>query len=168
MDEDCPLCDDMLETTNHLLCQCSVSDDVWGCASLEHIVQSRAANSFADFMANLLQQEPNSAVELFLTICWFIWLGRNDKVWQGTNFNAAQVASKGFQYLEEVERIRTINSHITSPKPPCQISWRAPPRGTIKLNVDGAVFSGTGRAGVGAVLRKHDGVVLRASTMKST
>lgn len=81
---------------------------VWNCAALEQLFRRSVSGSFAERMNFWLRGVTKHDLELFLTICWFIWLGRNDKVWNNVQFDAVKIAAKGFQY--NLERLRMCTS----------------------------------------------------------
>lgn len=155
IEEECPLCDDAMESAKHLLCDCSISRAVWSCAMLENQVRGGEGKNFAELISVLLQQGPKPVVELFLTTCWFIWSGRNDVIWKGARFDASQIAENSFRYLEEIEKIKSASKQ-EKPNTLAMSGWMPPPRGNVKHNVDGAIFVDSGRSG------DEEGMVLRA------
>lgn len=110
MDEDCPLCEELMESTKHLLCDFTYTKAVWDFATLDQLRNDREGESFSELFSSLARQQPKAVMELFLTICWFIWSGQNAVVWRGERFDASKVAVKSFQYLEELEKLREVSS----------------------------------------------------------
>lgn len=79
IEEDCPLCEESMESVEHLFCDCNVVRSIWNNAMLEHLVCDRIETSFFGLFSALNRQQPQGIVELFFIICWSIWNGRNNR-----------------------------------------------------------------------------------------
>lgn len=164
VDEDCPMCEETMESVKHLLCDCETSRVVWSCAMLDGSVRGHEEQSFSELVSMLLNKESQAWMELWLTICWFIWIGRNNLIWRKRRFDAAQTAANSFRYMEELQRMRS-NSNVDN-GPREQVIWRSPPENDLKVNVDGAIFTHTGRSGVGAIIRDWKGELKHVLAME--
>ncbi|XP_073284608.1 uncharacterized protein [Primulina huaijiensis] len=94
-------------------------------------------------------------------ISWSIWLARNQWVFEGRSMHGREVVSRAgniwaqFLTSKPVRISNTINE-------PHLIHWNAPPVGSIKINVDAAVFDDSDFFGVGVIVRDDKGMVLMA------
>jgi hypothetical protein len=107
-------------------------------------------------------------------IAWRVWFARN-KVTHDKPLPSVE-GSKRFicNYIQSLENIkcapvediikgkRPLGAAVPAagPRPPHDIPWPRPPAGAAKLNIDGAFFAQTGKAGAGMILRSSDGGVI--------
>ena len=112
-------------------------------------------------MINLLGQEVQR-LELFGVVAWFIWSHRNrlrlnekglpsEKI-----FEAAKVYLSGYQ--------AKFPSKMKPPKE--NAKWQPLVEGLYKTNYDGAVFTESGEAGIGIIVRDARGEVIAALAEK--
>jgi len=168
VEENFPLCQTESESTLHCFMSCPFALSVWRLSSLDTLLTSCQASSFALVIKQVLAQGNLVQVKLFLILCWLIWSARNDKVWRDKENDPPQVVAHGSKYLAEIEACHRQFAPSMAPRSQQPERWTPPPPGTLKLNVDGALFSQSPRAGVGAIVRDETGALVRYMTNKFT
>ncbi|XP_031131672.1 uncharacterized protein LOC116033057 [Ipomoea triloba] len=149
----CPFCPFDTETVTHLLCDCSIARQVWGCNDV------LLGRSFVEFVESTLRQacveDSVNMVARFLVI----WLVRNDLIWHGkvwtleamhNYINALLVTWRDLQATPPTTQHMDANP----------VTWSPPPLGMISCNVDAVLHEGT--VTYGAILRDHQGVFVAA------
>ncbi|KAF7803956.1 reverse transcriptase [Senna tora] len=95
---------------------------------------------------------------LFIYLLWHIWIARNKKVFENSDFSVANIVflAKGkageFSFLSvDKESGRNQSNH------PIQIRWNPSPPNWLKLNTDGSCLSNSAEIGAGGSLRDSMG-----------
>ncbi|KAL4346365.1 hypothetical protein GQ457_17G012800 [Hibiscus cannabinus] len=177
----CALCEEDLETPDHLLCYCKVAWRVWQawcCAWNVHLVAPRSLRSLLLIWENMSIKPSFRPLwrVAFCGIIWTIWLHRNEIVFKNKKCDGEVLADLALLRIEYwcksnwPESFVSVNDFILYPagvclrqkheRRPLLGSWVAPKVGCFKFNVDGAVKGSFGEAGVGGILRDHNGTVL--------
>ncbi|MQL77387.1 hypothetical protein Taro_009796 [Colocasia esculenta] len=110
---------------------------------------------------------------IFMAVIWEIWCSRNRARFQGKGMSAQHIINRSwlsvqaiwisanFQRIPQIwsEALRQpskdeVNRDTMAPK---VAKWFTPPKGRLKLNVDGAFKMTTNEAGGGGILRDHKG-----------
>ncbi|KAI3459158.1 hypothetical protein Pfo_015821 [Paulownia fortunei] len=98
-----------------------------------------------------------------LLILWFLWTERNDAKFRNKGFYSHRVIWKTYKHLYYLFKCRKLDRKLwrgdmttakklefnlcfEEPKKTLKITWRKPPLGWYKLNMDGASKGGTGQA----------------------
>ncbi|GMJ15548.1 hypothetical protein HRI_005224000 [Hibiscus trionum] len=178
----CPLCKSSAETTAHLFLHCKYTWSLW-----QHLASywNLAFTMPADIPSMLLMWKDlsllrnSNSIWMFIpaSTLWSIWLYRNEIVFHNKLFDPCN--------LIFITRFRIV-SWFKSRNPDCQVcfddlmsnlacpipqksslkgqkvtcSWKPPPRGFLKFNVDAAMPTKGDSGGIGGVLRNHSGNVL--------
>lgn len=96
---------------------------------------------------------------IFIYILWHLWTSRNHKVFQAATFShhlvfeLASFKAVEFHFLSS-------SSYLPSTKLVINISWKLPPLGWFKLNIDGSCLGNcrnSGSISVGGLIRDHCG-----------
>uniref|UniRef100_A0A1J3ELU2 RNase H type-1 domain-containing protein n=1 Tax=Noccaea caerulescens TaxID=107243 RepID=A0A1J3ELU2_NOCCA len=97
-------------------------------------------------------------------ILWRLWKTRNDWIIKGTEYDALQTIKKATEDMEEWKSRKENQGslEIKNPMPtnPLRESWKPPPSGWVKCNVDGTWNKDAVDNGIGWVLRDSKGDVL--------
>ncbi|XP_062021071.1 uncharacterized protein LOC133737560 [Rosa rugosa] len=130
---------------------------LWGPLQLE--VRNNPSSNVHAWLLHVYDLLPNHKLELFFMLVWAIWVECNNVTWKGTSFCPVNTATWATKLLEDYHA-----AHPGSPKKKSRhkTQWQLPPRGRLKLNIDGAFHSATGQGGIGALIRNEDGVCLAA------
>ncbi|XP_050238286.1 uncharacterized protein LOC126687773 [Mercurialis annua] len=99
---------------------------------------------------------------LMVVICWRIWLARNDKYFNNSEWTASEVNCRALTQLHEFSSAHVLNNqslimHNGSSR---QVQrWRPPPPGRIKINFDAALNISNRIAAVGLVCSNSSGYI---------
>ncbi|XP_019155740.1 PREDICTED: uncharacterized protein LOC109152494 [Ipomoea nil] len=148
----CPMCGYMVETLEHLFCDCVFGEGVWGAVN---VLQGR---DFASFLTHVIGRLSVEEAWTLAAVFWTIWTARNDVVWHNKipeRVNASeQMLRLQLTWKEAYAVQRPTVRHAPE--------WISPPCYTVKCNVD-AALSGEG-ASFGAVVRDHNGGFVAAKS----
>ncbi|KAL6564457.1 hypothetical protein OROMI_015907 [Orobanche minor] len=155
----CPLCSGACEDDFHAMVSCRVAREVWNISPIGNL--SAHFSNFVDFWLFLVKHK-HKFLGLAASICLVLWSNRNDKVWNQHFSPAFILFSKAVDFLKSWQVAQLACRPISPSHPSPATIWSPPASGYIKLNVDGAIFSESGFAGFGLVLRGPDSVFLAA------
>ncbi|XP_028805650.1 uncharacterized protein LOC114760554 [Neltuma alba] len=93
---------------------------------------------------------------LFAGICWGIWKGRCNYVFEGHEMDACSCVAAAMRLVREFEEATTRKARRESSSMKVEISksWRKPAEGVVKVNIDAGFKSSLKLAAVGVVCRK--------------
>ncbi|EOX95147.1 Uncharacterized protein TCM_004701 [Theobroma cacao] len=176
----CNVCNNDVESINHLFFICRAVWDVW-CMWLADWgnISCFPGDAPAFFLA-----WNNCPVDIarrkvwrmsFFTIVWSIWLYKNKMVFDGLTWDACKVLeiikirmawwvkSKWPQDNLDTLKIVRFSLLVAIPtkrdKVKVQVQWKIPPNGWLKFNTDGAARGYPGPLGIWGVLRNEKGMV---------
>ncbi|MQM10730.1 hypothetical protein Taro_043626 [Colocasia esculenta] len=108
-----------------------------------------------------------------MAVIWELWCSRNIARFQGTRMSAQHIINRSWLSVQAIcrsanfqkipqnwrEALRQpskgeVNRNTMAPK---VVKWFTPPKGRLKLNVDGAFKATTNEAGGGGILRDYKG-----------
>lgn len=102
-------------------------------------------------------------LELFITVCWGIWLNRNE-VRNGEPVKLVrEIVRRALYLVDEFFAAKLPAQNETST---VEFKWSASPRNKLKINVDGAIFKNAGEAGVGMIIKDSQGYIVAAQSKK--
>lgn len=103
-------------------------------------------HDFKELFQYIIKEGKN--LECFATIIWMVWFRRN----------ALRIGSKPFPIHQVIPDVRAVQAEYRCATPPKlpditnrvpqQVSWKPPPRATLKVNFDGALFKDENSVGV--------------------
>ena len=94
-------------------------------------------------------------MEVFFGVAWAIWYNRNKIVHKALSHHPDQIWCFAKKYIHEFKSASTRCSQSST-------KWTAPPRGSFKINVDGATSENERNSRVGVVIRDVNGNVIAA------
>nr|GFB16769.1 reverse transcriptase [Tanacetum cinerariifolium] len=99
-----------------------------------------------------------------LMVMWRIWCVRNSKAHRGAEMSRIELKSRRVLCY----KISNADSkaHIGTLNAPSNVLWSPPSKGVIKINTDGGISSRNGVAGIGFVMRGHNGSVVVAENRR--
>ncbi|XVF70058.1 hypothetical protein PTKIN_Ptkin11bG0130700 [Pterospermum kingtungense] len=102
-----------------------------------------------------------------IMVQWAIWNARNAAVKNNVVNSATYTANQALTLFKE---FKIAQDRGNRPRRQQDQNWRAPPKGMVKINFDGAVCMRSNTGGIGIVIRDHLGVILEAlqSSVKGT
>ncbi|KAG2689169.1 hypothetical protein I3760_09G128000 [Carya illinoinensis] len=86
--------------------------------------------------------------------------GRNKFIYDNSFLHFSSVVSTALSMQSDFKKAQLLES--SSQDTPRVLIWKPPPQGSLKMNVDGATLGEIDKAGIGLVLRDHEGNVLMA------
>jgi len=113
----------------------------------------------SDSTLEIIAVGTSTDLETFFVTAWVIWYNRNQIVFEYTCQLPYQIWNFAMDYLKDVHGTRTsqlLHRTVESGK------WETPPRGAVKINVDGAISEQGRNSGIGVVIRDFRGKVIAA------
>ncbi|KAL4320117.1 hypothetical protein GQ457_18G008920 [Hibiscus cannabinus] len=175
----CPLCGLYPESVFHLLFNCTVAWQVWSrCAAYWGLSLAFPGDPGAFLLAwhGICPSEALDSIWHFLpfAILWTIWLFRNDMVFNNCQLDVVQlfflVKTRAASWFKACapDSICSLDDLILDPsiadrsgrfprRPRIDLSWKAPPLGFLKMNIDGAMLSNGTKGGIGGIVRNSFG-----------
>lgn len=151
-----------VEDTVHVLWSCQSLKEIWWEEKTcrKHLLEKFA--SFRDLFLGMKRHEIPNLAELFAMLAWSIWNKRNA-------CRMGQVYPPNSRIFNDaVERLQEYHSVLDEPlfssvgPIPSATQWVPPKNPLFKVNYDGALFRDTSTAGLGAVIRDHEGHLIGA------
>ena len=105
-------------------------------------------------MMDALSQEQ---MEWFCASLWALWSERNKLLWLGTSFNPSFLFVWVGQYVSEFQLAR-FPVKDTQKQKRHLAKWEYPPRGRLKMNIDGAYCSEKVCGGIVVIVRDEKGL----------
>ncbi|XP_015386620.1 uncharacterized protein LOC107177390 [Citrus sinensis] len=104
-----------------------------------------------------------------VAICWTIWHFRNLFIFEKKNLDGQLAVAKAKATMESYRRAKgSPRQDYPKQGPYAQPSWKPPPKGWLKMNVDAAVKSQEQYVGLGSAIRNHKGEFVAAVVKKSS
>ncbi|XP_010446097.1 PREDICTED: uncharacterized protein LOC104728868 [Camelina sativa] len=165
-DDNCQRCVEAIESTNHLLFQCRVSQEIWSLSlGSFHSGTSPFSNSVhqnVDFLLSFNNHQRKD-VSISPFIGWHIWKARNDLLFKNKKLSIPDIINKAFMDLQQWKDSLLSNQEKTetgkSQKGEKQVFTKSVSKGELNLKaneyycfVDGSWVSPTEIAGIGWVL----------------
>ena len=154
------LCHDKPEDVLHALWDCYLVKEIWWQEDLckPHITERFV--SFQDLLLGILNKHDHYLVERFAVIAWSIWYKRNTTRTGSPLLPRTQIHADALECLNEFHQVQDMPT--VSHQPPTPVHCCPPLNSSCKVNFDGAIFQKLGAAGIGAVIRDHEGRVIGA------
>ncbi|XP_041001634.1 uncharacterized protein LOC121247334 [Juglans microcarpa x Juglans regia] len=114
--------------------------------------------SFWDLANLALDRGADELLTKFVIIAWGIWYRRNKFLYEQVSMQISVVVNNALNIQHKQLQV----FDVSNKKIHRVVSWNPPPIGFLKLNVDGAMFGDQNFAGVGVLLRDHNGDVVVA------
>lgn len=121
---------------------------------------------FRDVIDWFWVQKGREEVESFVTLCWQIWMARNEAIFNSIFDPPSLCVEKSLDWLGEYRKVLLYgmgNSPSSRPK----VSWCRPPSGVIKINVDGAFSLNNDKHRIGFIAQDSLGKFFMASSRTS-
>lgn len=159
-DDTCVMCESLAESHMHLFFVCTKAMDCWDRINLGNHIREllHRANDFTTMLFDFLDRLPSYQQHAAAMLLWSLWKSRNIKLWDSLDTTTASTVSRAKDTLHEwrcMQRAR--------PQPQNQdhiISWKKPPEGVLKCNIDAATFSHNTVTGFGMCFRNFKGQLL--------
>lgn len=161
----CCFCDTQVEDLRHALLYCPPIKQAL--ASRFSVFQNKDyQGGFMQAAIDIMTKNSTNALSDFLLFTWAFWFRRNKMIHEQLNLPIQQVIATALAM-----------KHVTKTGAPLQLApgvlphkhrWSAPPENAFKLNTDGALFFDLNKAGLGIILRDHNGDIVLAGSGSET
>ncbi|CAH9106024.1 unnamed protein product, partial [Cuscuta epithymum] len=153
----CGLCgDEGDESLLHLFVTCREAKEAWRAVNWRQVNQSVSA--FPDWLQLNFQSLQEKELTRLILGCWGIWRERNQRVWNGSKLDRAQILRKAEAYVEGWSMAQRPKLASGSRWGVCSSLWQRPGMNWGKVNTDASVRNGG--CGFGWVLRDASGIFL--------
>ncbi|XP_024633477.1 uncharacterized protein [Medicago truncatula] len=115
-------------------------------------------DNFTAMLFDLLDRLPEQQRLTTVMTLWSLWKSRNLKLWESTDTTAVAIVSRACDVHREWSCMQKVK--FTQPNSDINFSWTKPLNGTIKCNVDAAVFNNNSMVGYGMCFRDSLGQLL--------
>ena len=174
----CVLCKADGETGFHLMVSCHFARSLWDWAfslfGCSWNPPSDMQGLFAPSFRWRLKRVRTMWRGLRAAVCWTLWEERNSRIFSEIQRGAADLKAiihiRAVQWLKYLKLFTdyTVDdmlrkwgeiANCTQTKLVMKVVWTLPPRGFLKLNVDGCSRGNPGQSGIGGVFRDENGVI---------
>ncbi|PWA74859.1 hypothetical protein CTI12_AA246610 [Artemisia annua] len=158
----CVHCTAPMEDIKHALFLCNWARDVWASMNLMDLTDQAEEIPIEEIITTA-KDRGNETLNMMLMGMWRIWCARNSKAHGGKHVEPNEIKLSTSGILDDFTRanVNWEENRVTSNNP-CQVRWSPPTNGVIKINADGGISSENGVAGLGFIMRCHNGSVLVA------
>ncbi|CAN1131165.1 Putative ribonuclease H protein At1g65750 [Linum perenne] len=161
---ECGICEQGVESNNHLFFDCDFTRECWAKAGLEQFIADlrTRSDSFLERLTRLLEHSDAGKIETAMAMLWSLWRERNARVWRNEKkpaFVVTRLAIEGLKDWKQAQQKKAPDP-VAGNQVRCS-KWHPPPRGRLKCNVDWAEFRGQRLSGIGASLRDSSGTLLQ-------
>jgi hypothetical protein len=162
---DCYFCN-REEQVEHCFLQCQYVKEIWKqltnefgiCLNLKSFINVR------QWLLDWISKASDFHSIILAVAIWHIWENRNNTRNGEVILHPLRVVGKIRAYIEFIS-LHSVNPSVSNRREtlPSTQKWSPPPEGVLLINVDAAIFSKSGQAGFGVVVRDHRGMLLAAS-----
>lgn len=166
----CPVCLQFDESIEHLLFKCQWTRAVWFGCNVNLDVNCESNSSILKWTSHILDSRPveeaKSLLERVVFIAWYIWKSRNEFIFESVPVNPMATMLRAMEaYGEFLSISNSQQVPMDNPQTVDSYSqWRAPGRGSYKLNCDVAVVDNGKEGKTAAVIRDWKGSLVNGST----
>ncbi|CAH9083997.1 unnamed protein product [Cuscuta epithymum] len=137
----CGLCgDEGDESLLHLFVTCREAKEAWRAVNWRQVNQSVSA--FPDWLQLNFQSLQEKELTRLILGCWGIWRERNQRVWNGSKLDRAQILRKAEAYVEGWSMAQLPKLASGSRWGVCSSLWQRPGMNWGKVNTDASVRNG--------------------------
>ncbi|XP_040367431.1 uncharacterized protein LOC121050669 [Rosa chinensis] len=159
VDLQCVFCYKHMEDELHLFKNYKEVAPLWLSCPLALRSPEHPTHSIDEWIMAMMDTLKPKQRDLFFVLSWAIWNDHNNIIWKAGGFNSWSMVCWSVRWLEEYQSVHsTARTKVRRPR----VQWGFPPSGRLKINVDGAFQSDTGKGGIGVVARDELGVCLAA------
>lgn len=159
IETDCPLCRQSPESLKHLMCDCIQVAPLWH--GLEDCPLPGLDDEFNAWLAGVITSGNQLAILKCIALCWCIWRGRNEVVWNNKVWNVSHIKNEAANLLHAWQDV-SFEPHEVPNLPMTEPDILFIPEGGVHFFVDAAVFPNEGKPFSGVVITDKDGVFLGA------
>uniref|UniRef100_A0A2N9F8Q9 RNase H type-1 domain-containing protein n=1 Tax=Fagus sylvatica TaxID=28930 RepID=A0A2N9F8Q9_FAGSY len=153
-----PCCSECLnadEDAIHSIWGCQVLTPLWAKTGHFHALQALQFSSFGELLKEVLNKLDEHHQLIFAVQAWLVWFRRNKGRVENQWDDLDSLGIRASIVIQDHLLHHSKSESTTLPSPITH--WQPPDRGTWKINFDGAMRKDIGAAGVGVVVRNHQG-----------
>ncbi|KAF5450764.1 hypothetical protein F2P56_031091 [Juglans regia] len=147
------------EDINHVILYCFRLQDVL-LSELTFLKENVVQTDFIHIVKRVVRRNKAGELEKLFLCAWGIWYSRNQLIFENKRISLEQAIDHALLVAKEYEC--AVAEQQMGSKPHC--GWLHLPVGSLKLNIDGALFHDQGRSSVGMILQDETGNVLFTTT----
>ncbi|KAL9433530.1 hypothetical protein AB3S75_028375 [Citrus x aurantiifolia] len=164
----CPRCGSKGENVFHALFACKAAQKMWKLTDFKEDLEHTANQDMLSVLQGLMERRTLREVELIVALCWAIWHSRNLFVFEKKNEDGHISVAKAEATVESYRRIKAPQRQDNPLQAAAaQPSWKPPPEGWFKMNVDAAIRTNDQMVELGIAIRNHKGEFIAAAMKKS-
>ncbi|XP_024172006.1 uncharacterized protein LOC112178017 [Rosa chinensis] len=153
----CVYCSNGVEDSLHLFKNCDALRTFWMHSSLELQPGKHPSIVLDVWFWDMVDALNGEKLEYFLMALWVVWMERNNIVWKASVSNPTNMHAWAKSFLHEYKQLHKRQGGKAKRS---LIKWTCPPRGRLKINIDGSFCTETGGGGVGVVVRNFEGTCI--------
>ncbi|PRQ45142.1 putative ribonuclease H-like domain, reverse transcriptase zinc-binding domain-containing protein [Rosa chinensis] len=155
----CVFCKSTNESSLHVFKECDALQCFWRLGPLKLKAKEQAAGDLKNWLFDVLDMLNSNQVDFFFMALWSVWTERNKIVWNDGCFQPMHMIQWCTSSLEEFQKY---HQKVACKKKRPLTKWQCPPRGRLKINIDGAFQVDSGVGGIGVVVRDDLGTGIAA------
>ncbi|XP_024190354.1 uncharacterized protein LOC112194337 [Rosa chinensis] len=159
MDVACVFCKSTNETSLHVFKECAFLQSFWRLCPLGLNSREHAACGMKEWIFDMIDIPSNDQLDLFFMALWSVWIERNKIVWNDGSCQPMYMIQWCMRSLEEFQKY---HPKATNKKKRRVTKWQCPPKGRLKINIDGAYKADTNVGGIGVIVRDDLGIGIAA------
>ena len=161
----CPLCNTMVESTEHLFLQCLWVNTIWLDGSMTSGLRRGDDTSWAVWLGDVIDSTRDKCARINLLsyiviLCWYIWKSRCDFIFNQQSILPGRItaAIKGVvEAAKATHRVPVTRDPTLATDLDEATFWSPPCSGFVKINVDVSWMRSGGTCFVGVVVRDDNG-----------
>ncbi|CAN1846003.1 Putative ribonuclease H protein At1g65750 [Linum perenne] len=163
----CAACTQVPESLDHLFRSCQIARSIWNECLPDVLSATQQSLSFQEWwVSNISNTRLNPS---FGVIAWLIWKRRNMAIFEDVNWSTAEVRNQvkfWVLLLSSSWKAGQLGREAPGSARQTQlIGWRPADEGWFTLNSDGSLYTQTGRAAAGGLIRDSGGNLITSFVM---
>jgi ribonuclease HI len=153
------------ESIEHVFLFCQFAREVWQEMKKTYGIQlcRKSFTSPKTWLHDFMLRASDKDRTILAVVVWHLWISRNDSRNGEVMRSPHSVAAQATAYAEMIElHIFKSDSSTRRDSSFSVPRWTPPPKGSVYINTDAAIFSTSRQMGVGVVIRNHLGECLAA------
>ena len=144
----------------HLFLRCRVVELFWRLSPWPFLSSKHVVSTVSEWWWSMANEMNIDKLEWLGMALWALWSERNKVLWKNACFDPSFLSNWVCSYLGDFQKARARPSSSRDRRP--RVRWSCPPRGRLKVNIDGSFCSDKGIGGVGVIVHDENGVGVAA------
>ncbi|XP_074359589.1 uncharacterized protein LOC141699273 [Apium graveolens] len=137
----CPICNLEVESVYHSLVSCQFAKQCWCLLGISPVEDDQS--SFNNWLSAMIQKCINRKLQEVVMVCWSMWHNRNEIVWNQRGGEGSEVCRSAKALLNQWQNAqdKSFDNFLDfMNQEDDKERWEQPQEGTVKINVDAAIF----------------------------